>query len=220
MSVISPQRKAMGLYISACCTILCVAGIALSAFIAPYIVAYNFSVAAVTKNGDALATMIDFDELRENLRPQLRSIMAAHADEFVHKDQIWAKALASLLIDSAVDAFVTPSGLKTGLLELENARHQKKLNEWKIKNVSIKIPNITDLRSKKYLSNLAALKEVAGYESVDEFRVLCTVDRNAKMKLSFRREGLFGWKLTNASLADFAEQLYKNKLANAEHSPL
>lgn len=209
---VSPQRKALGLYLFVCSIILCVAGVALSAYIAPYVVAHNFFMAALDKNGDALSVMIDFPELRDNLRPQVRGIVRDHSAEFGDSAG-WAAAFAGFFVDPAVDAFVTPSGLKLGLEKLSATRGHRYDKHWALEKLSSALPKLNSSSKRSLASDWSTLTDIAGYQSLNEFQVVANVSHETPLKLTFTRDGLFNWKLSNVALSEFVSELYKQRLA-------
>jgi hypothetical protein len=82
-------------------------------FISPYFSFWRFSVAVQSGDSAALESRVDFPEVRQSLKQQLRDAFV-HAQPNEKKANRYAGVFASLapsLIDTIVDAYVTPSGI-------------------------------------------------------------------------------------------------------------
>jgi hypothetical protein len=93
-----------------------VAGLLVAAFLAsPYLTAHR--IGAAVRDGDeaALADLVDFPSVRQNLKDQMNAAALARITQGSSGGQELLTglglALAGMFIDKAVDTFVTPSGV-------------------------------------------------------------------------------------------------------------
>ena len=147
---------------------------------APYLTAYQIQRAADAGDSAAVAEHIDFDSVRESLRPQLQGRVSAAAAEAAGDDPLAAAlggAAGRALTDHAVDATVTPEGiarLMRGEANPDGAVAQRMEN----------------------------VEASAGYRSLNRFAVVLTDAASGnEVELIFERRGL-GWKVTEIQLPD------------------
>lgn len=94
--------------------VLCVlAIIAIGAywFTSPYFTVRSLRAAIVDADEQALGEKIDFPELRQNLKEQLKSGMDSWFIEEGNPEAVAAMALTQPIVDRMIDVYVTPAGL-------------------------------------------------------------------------------------------------------------
>jgi hypothetical protein len=143
------------------------------------------SLEASIKAGDAktLETLVDFPEVRENLRSQVTAMMAPKAGE----DPKMA-AFASMLIGGLVETMVTPDGLlkilSSGDLSLKDGDGVKPAASAPARPATpAKVTGMSYLDLSHFRAQLAPEK-----------------GESKGMGLVLERRGLFGWKLTRLDL--------------------
>jgi hypothetical protein len=132
----------------------------------------NMRDAARARDGERLSSYIDYPRVRSNVRQQLMGLADARGasplESFVRR------VGASLVVDPAVDAIVSPKALRLAfIVGPENKR------------------NVDAADGKCGMTR----------ESLDRFRVRCARLAKGRADLIFEREGL-GWRLVAIDLRD------------------
>lgn len=94
--------------------VIVVIGAAAVYFGSPYWTAYQMQQAAEAGDADALAEHVDFERVRESLRPQVQTRVASEVDARAGDDEalrVLGGLAGGALADRAVDTYVTPEGL-------------------------------------------------------------------------------------------------------------
>ncbi len=149
-------------------------------------------MAAETGDKDRLRDLIDFDAVKTGLKEDIKAQLVASAAKELKGNPfaVLGMAMASLAVDPMVDLIVSPSGL-TSLFE-----------EGQVKTLgkATKLPSPSSMTgTSTYQGNLIE----RGYDGLDHYRVRISASETPKIEplvLTFRREGLFTWKLTRVSL--------------------
>lgn len=156
-------------------------------FGSPYWAVHKFQAAIQSGDADALETRVDFPVVRENLKSQLTAkLVEEYSNDPEMADNPFAglgMLMAPSVVNSMVDAFVTPDGLAR-LVKTGNAN---------IKSASNTVVTEQPKPDASY-----------DYSGLDRFRVtLHAKDQtDAKVGLLLERRGLFSWKMIRVELPD------------------
>lgn len=156
---------------------------------APYITVHQIKSAAKAHDSVALSQHIDFDSVRLSLKEQLNAKFARELgqDPDMHNNPfaLLGMALAGVVVDKAVDAYISPSGV-TQLMEgrKPQAEHEPEQAEGSA-------PHSTE---RKPLADASM-----GYESLNRFVVKAPDDEGRETQFWLTRRGL-SWKLTQIVL--------------------
>jgi hypothetical protein len=162
--------------------------VTLAAWIAagPFMTLHAIERAADRNDSGLLARNVDFEELRRNLKPQVRPLVDERLDRESEK-RPWAalgKRYSGQIADGAVDALITPNGMAR-LLHREG--HKKKKGKNRKNDGGNSRNEVREPAQKEWHFN-----------SPSEF--VLDVEKDGKTtSLVLSREGLV-WKLTNIVL--------------------
>lgn len=149
---------------------------------APYITVHQMKSAAESHDGEALSEHIEFPSVRQSLKDQMNAMFAkAMVQQEDAKDNPFVAlgvALAGIVVDKAVDLYVTPAGI-TQLMAGEKPRPDTERGSGSV-----------DKSERKPFSNTSM-----SYESLNKFVVRVKGDDGAEGKFVLRRRGT-SWKLT------------------------
>lgn len=150
---------------------------------APYITVHQMKSAAESYDGEALSEHIEFPSVRQSLKDQMNAMFAKKmTDAEAMKDNPFAElgaAFAGMMVDTMVDAYVTPAGI-TQLMAGEKPHPGA--------DKSVGSANNSD---SKPLADASM-----SYESLDKFVVKVKGEDGDEGKFVLRRRGI-GWKLTD-----------------------
>jgi len=173
--------------------------VAIYVFAAPYITVHLMKSAAASHDGDALAGYIEFPSVRQSLKDQVNAMFAKKMadDKEMQANPFAALAMAfsGVIVDKAVDAYVTPAGI-TQLMEgekLQPAAVQPKTGQVAPPGATSDAGNVAS-PEREPLSDASM-----SYESLDRFVVKVRNDAGKEGKFVLSRRGL-GWKLTDIIL--------------------
>jgi hypothetical protein len=150
---------------------------------APYITVHQMRDAAKQRDGEALSEHIDFPSVRQSIKDQLNAKFAkAVSEDKEMSDSALAPlgmAFASVVIDKAIDVYVTPAGIAQ-LMAGENLQPD------------------TDREGGRHDSaDREPLSEASmSYEAISKFSVRVKNEDGEEVKFVFRRRGI-GWKMTD-----------------------
>lgn len=156
-------------------------------FISPYYTVQTLREALISSDERTLSEVVDFNELRQNLKDQIKSQMDRVAIEEGESPLALAgSALAGLITDRLIDAYITPSGLVSLTSEKKGrskvgSRLTDQLNSM----------GASDLGDKDYVID----------RSFSFFSVRLQNQVGDEIELIFERDGL-QWKLINIILPD------------------
>lgn len=149
----------------------------------PYLTAYEMKVAAKNRDGEALSEYIDFPSVRQNLREQMNARLTKELSGEKLKENPFAvlgAAFAGVMIDKALDAYVTPAGI-TQLM------------------AGNKLDEKSDKVADDNFSNDPFQNSSMAYESTRKFVINVKDDAGESVKFVLRRNGM-DWKLTEIIL--------------------
>jgi len=163
--------------------LLLIALLAVYAAASPLVTYYQMRAAVQQRDAEALAEYIDFPAVRQDLKDQLNAETGSRIADQADNDTlaVLGGLFASVVVDKAVDAFVTPAGLaelmkgdipKTGSAKRERTgdKEQERADEVRFR-----------------------------YLSWDKFAVIVPHGSGREIRFILRRRGL-GWKLTAIKL--------------------
>ena len=150
----------------------------------PYRTVSAIKTAVVEQDAEALAEHVDFPVLRQNVKEQLNAFMAEKLVDELSDNPFAgvAAALGSRLIDTMVDAMVTPAGLARAMEGRKAARSLRDAH--------------SDPRPRR--ANLFRHARYT-YDSWRQCSVSVPRQQGSEIRFVFRRAGL-SWKLTNILL--------------------
>jgi len=152
----------------------------------PYVFIAGLQADIQAKDGEALAAKVDFPSVRESLKSQFNASVAAGADEFSDEFGLGAAgrlgtALASTLVNSLVDALITPDGLIRLFAEGKSNADS-----------GVQASDADD--------NESAISEAKlAYEGLNKFSATFEGDVDEEIKVILLRDGL-SWKITEIRL--------------------
>ena len=150
---------------------------------APYITVHQMKSAAESHDGEALSEYVEFPSVRQSIKDQVNVMFAKKmAEDEEMKNNTFAAfgaALAGMMVDKMVDAYVTPTGI-TQLMAGGKPQPQATQGE-----------EASSSAARKPLSDASM-----SYESLDKFVVRVKGNDGGEGKFVLRRRGL-SWKLTD-----------------------
>lgn len=165
--------------------------IAIYVVAAPYITVYQMKSAAERHDGEALSEHVEFPSVRQSLKDQMNAMIVKKIaeDATIERNPFAAlgAALAGMMVDKMVDAYVTPAGI-TQLMAGEKPQVQVKAQ-----------PRPQAAQGEEASGSTARTpfsEARMSYESLDKFVVRVKGNDGAEGKFVLRRRG-FGWKLTD-----------------------
>ena len=177
---------------------LCIFYVAVS----PYITVYQIKSAAERKDGEALSEYVDFVSLRQNFKDQMNAMFMRKMDSQEMKDNPFAMlgvAFAGMMVDRAVETYVTPAGITQLMSGQKPDTSQKSTTEQS--STETTVSPFSD-------ANLS-------YASFSKFVVTVQRDTN-EFKFILRRRGI-GWKVTEIVLP-LESDLSKKSTPNVQYT--
>ena len=157
---------------------------------APYITVHQIKSAAKAHDSVALSQHIDFDSVRLSLKEQLNAKFARELgqDPDMHNNPfaLLGMALAGVVVDKAVDVYVSPSGV-TQLMEGRKPQAEREHES----QADGSVPHSSE---RKPLADASM-----GYQSLNRFVVKAPDDEGRETQFWLSRRGL-DWKLTQIVL--------------------
>ena len=154
----------------------------------PFLAIQGLRSGFLSKNADQVNRYIDYPALQVDLKAQLGAMMlkSMQSDPEMAANPFSGFALAMItpMVNSMVDTFVTPSGMKT-ILE-SSAADQSGANQDQTTQ------NLVD-RKREF--DKALEKTSMGYEGLNRFQLSATAEDGKTTKLLFNRQGFADWKL-------------------------
>ena len=157
-------------------------------FASPFLAIQGLRSGFLSKNADQVSKYIDYPALQADLKAQLGVMMlkSLQNDPEMAANPFsgFAMAMITPMVNSMVDTYVTPSGMKT-ILE-SSAIDQSGANQDQ---------TTQNLVARKREFDKALDKTSMGYEGLEKFQLTATADDGKKTKLLFNRQGFADWKL-------------------------
>lgn len=173
--------------------------------ISPYLAMGALRAAAVDGDRDRLEELVDFPRVRESLKADLNAaLLAKMKSDPDMRDNPFAGlglALAPMIVDRTIDAYVTPAGLA----QLADSNRAAQPAPDQPAPSTPAVTSAAPAQAGPAAGAVAAApardrpKIVAGYRGLNRFRVVQTQDGQSVTWI-FNRQGLFGWKLVRLEL--------------------
>lgn len=168
---------------------LVVALLAIYLAAAPYITVYQIKSAAKAHDGVALSQHIDFASVRQSLKDQMNAKfmreLGQNSSGLGEPFAVLGLALAGVVVDKAVDVYVTPSGV-TQLMQGRKPQAERE-------------PEQADGSAPSSAERKPLADASMGYQSLNRFVVKAPDDEGRETQFVLSRQGL-GWKLTQIVL--------------------
>ncbi len=180
-------------------------------YISPFITLLKFKHAVENNNYNYAEKYIDFPSVRKSLKGQLFEAFQTgltknvRINSFSKLGFVIIKPIASVILDSIVEATVTPYGL-TLLMKKGELIENDKLSEYQKKSLPLKIPN--ENNNKENSPENIKMK----YLSYQNFVVKSRIENSEEpIKAILTRKNIFNWQLTSV---DIPQELLDNILMN------
>lgn len=167
-------------------------------FFMPYYTMWQIRTAADERNSRKLSGYVDFLELRQNLKVQLRSDAGRIFRERLGGDEensMIGMFLTGFMGDQAVELFVTPEGLER-LLQGGGSLNFKKQEP----NPSASVTPTSSVNAVPLVMEKNKNPSFS-WNSLGQFAFDTGVDNKESITLVLSRRGLFTWKVTNVLLS-------------------
>lgn len=159
----------------------------------PFLAMQGLKSGFVSKNADQVNQYIDYPSLQSDLKAQLGAMMlkSMQSDPEMAANPFSGFALAMItpMVNSMVDTYVTPSGMKT-ILEASSTQQRGVSQDQTAQNL---------VEQKKEFDE-ALKKSTMGYDGLNKFQLTATADDGKRTKLVFNRQGFADWKLKSVIL--------------------
>jgi hypothetical protein len=159
----------------------------------PFLAIHELRSGFLSKNADQVNQYIDYPSLQSDLKAQLVSMMlkTMQSDPEMAANPFsgFAMAMITPMVNSMVDTYVTPSGMKA-ILEAPSTQQSDASQDQTAQN----------LVERKREFDKALQKTAMGYDGLDKFQLTATADDGKKTKLVFNRQGFAEWKLKSVIL--------------------
>jgi hypothetical protein len=157
-------------------------------FASPFLAIQGLRSSFLSKNADQVNKYIDYPALQSDLKAQLGVIMlkSMQSDPEMAANPFsgFAVAIITPMVNSMVDTYVTPSGMRI-ILESSATKQSGANHDQTAQN----------LFDRKLEFDKALEKTSFGYEGFNKFQLTATADDGKKTKLLFHRQGFADWKL-------------------------
>jgi len=170
--------------------------VAIYVLASPYITVHLMKSAAASHDGEALARYIEFPSVRQSLKDQMNAMfakkMAEDKEAQANPFAAFAMAFSGVIVDKAVDAYVTPAGI-TQLMEGEKPQPGagQPVAEKASQPAAGAGGGDTETTERGPLAGASM-----SYESFDRFVVKVRNEDGKEGEFVLSRRGI-GWKLTD-----------------------
>lgn len=159
----------------------------------PYLAIQGLRNGFLSRNADQVNQYIDYPSLQSDLKAQLGSMilksMQGDPEMAANPFSGFAMGMITPMVNSMVDTYVTPSGMK---LVLEASTTQQ--------SGTIQDQTAQNLVERKKEFDKALQKASMGYDGLNKFQLTATADDTIITKLVFNRQGFAEWKLKSVVL--------------------
>ena len=174
------------------------------AFVSPWLALRDFAQAFENQDTRKIEKLIDFPELREDIKVTAKAAMMKSAAVELEGDPFAAMGImmANAIVDPILDQVVTPAGLQL----LFSAREMSGSTDGLHANINAMAKELTsfsDRDESNQGTDLAQSIEVkTDYNGINEFEVqVSNADIfNESVSFYMRREGLGGWKVSGVKV--------------------
>ena len=176
------------------------------AFVSPWLALRDFAQAFENQDTRKIEKLIDFPELREDIKVTAKAAMMKSAAVELEGDPFAAMGImmANAIVDPIIDQVVSPAGLQLLFAAREMSGSTDGLPE-NINAIAKELTSFSDQEESNQGTDLAQGIEVkTHYISINEFEVQVTNSEILYESVSFymRREGLGGWKISGLRVPD------------------
>jgi len=159
----------------------------------PYLAIQGLRNGFLSRNADQVNQYIDYPSLQSDLKAQLGTIMLksmqSDPEMVANPFSGFAMAMITPMVNSMVDTYVTPSGMKS-VLEASTTQQSGTIQDQTTQN----------LVERKKEFDKALQKTSMGYDGLNKFQLTATADDGRITKLVFNRQGFSEWKLKSVVL--------------------
>tara|TARA_B100000749_G_C18393977_1_gene451587 strand:+ start:61 stop:819 length:759 start_codon:yes stop_codon:yes gene_type:complete len=169
----------------------------------PFLVVHSIQSAVERRDADALSSHVDYPAFRQNMKDQVNArIMADVATELEgNAFAAFGAAIASKLVDSVVDAVVTPAGIARMMQGEKPTTAVIKAGGSGGEMPSTEGPQGSGLPPEPPQPAKKPFEDASmGYQSLNRFAVTFTDDSGEEVSFIFYRHGLADWLLTDMTL--------------------
>jgi hypothetical protein len=161
---------------------------AVASYASPYITLHSMRSAMMEKDADSFASNVDFPALRESLRAQFVTMMQSRMsnDTALKNDPFagFGMMLGVGVANQFIDAMVTPAGVMQLMINAGSQPSAKRTD-----------PAASSDAAKTKLTDYSV-----HYRSWSTVSVTGRQDEDESVALTFKRSGLWSWKLTSVVL--------------------
>ena len=159
----------------------------------PFLAIQGLRSGFLSRNADQVNQYIDYPSRQSDLKAQLGSMMlkTMQSDPEMAANPFsgFAMAMITPMVNSMVDTYVTPSGMKT-ILEASSTQQ----------SVASQDQTAQNLVERKREFDKALQKTTMGYDGLNKFQLMVTAHDGKNTKLVFNRQGFAEWKLKSVIL--------------------
>ena len=171
----------------------------------PYLSLLGFKTALENKDSERAKKFVNFETVRQSLKVQLKESVIKKTEKEIDQSpfgaftMMVANPFITMIINTTVDATVTPSGLQMlleqGELSQKNATNQQV-------NITKQSSNLKANNETKDSSSNVSEPQISLYYKTFNIFILSSKFKNSEepIKASWKREGLTNWRLTTIDL--------------------
>ena len=176
------------------------------AFVSPWLALKDFAQAFENQDTRTIEKLIDFPELREDIKVTAKAAMMKSAAVELEGDPFAAMGImmANAIIDPIIDQIVSPAGLQLLFSAREMSGGTDGLPE-NINKIVKELPSFSDRDGSNQETGAAQGIEVkTDYIGINEFEVQVTNSEilDESVSVYMRREGLGNWKVNGIRVPD------------------
>ena len=171
----------------------------------PYLSILGFKTALENKDSGRAEKFVNFDSVRQSLKVQLKKSVMDKTEKEIDKSPFGALSMMivnpfiTMIINTTVEATVTPSGLE---MLLEKGELTKSNNPKQQSNINNQPSDLKTKEVSKDKTTQENKPEISLYYKTFNLFILSSKFKNSNepLKASWRREGLTHWRLTTIDL--------------------
>ena len=176
------------------------------AFASPWLALRDFAQAFENQDTKKIEKLIDFPDLREDIKVTAKAAMMKSAAVELEGDPFAAMGImmANAIVDPIIDQVISPAGLQL----LFSAGEMSGGTEGIPENISAITKELTDTSDRdetnQGIDAAQGIEVKTGYIGINEFEVQVSNSEILDESVSFymRREGLVGWKFNGIRVPD------------------
>ena len=176
------------------------------AFVSPWLALKDFAQAFENKDTRTIEKLIDFPELREDIKVTAKAAMMKSAAVELEGDPFAAMGImmANAIVDPIIDQIVSPAGLQLLFSAREISGGTERLPE-NINIIAKELTSFGDRDENNQETDAAKGIEIkTNYIGINEFEVQLTNSEilDESVSIYMRREGLGDWKVNGIRVPD------------------